>query len=42
MMKRRLLIWWNSDLLWSWRHTPVAVIATVLLAILLVASLGAN
>lgn len=42
MMKRRLLTWWNSDLLWSWRHTPVAVIATVMLVILLVGSLGAN
>ena len=42
MMKHRLLTWWNSDLLWSWRHTPVAIIATVLLAILLIGSLGAG
>lgn len=41
-MKRRLTRWWNSDLLWSWRHTPVAIIATLLLAILLVGSLGAG
>lgn len=42
MMKNRILTWWNSDLLWSWRHTPVAVIATILLLILLTGSLGAN
>lgn len=41
-MKDRLLNWWNSDLLWSWRHTPVAVVATVLLLVLLTGSLGAT
>lgn len=41
-MKRRLAIWWNSDIIWSWRHTPVAMIATIMLAILLIASLGAD
>lgn len=41
-MKSRLLSWWNSDVMWSWRHTPVAVIATFMLLILLVASLGAD
>lgn len=41
-MKSRFLTWWNSDLLWSWRHTPVAVIATILLIILLIGSLGAQ
>ena len=34
--------WWDSDLLWSWRHTPVAVIATVLLVVFLVAAFGAR
>lgn len=42
MMKNRILTWWNSDLLWSWRHTPVAIIATILLLILLIGSLGAD
>lgn len=41
-MKDRLSRWWNSDLLWSWRHTPVAIIATLLLTILLIGSLGAG
>lgn len=41
-MRSRLLIWWNSDLMWSWRHTPIAVIASVMLAILLIGSLGAD
>lgn len=41
-MKTRLLAWWNSDVMWSWRHSPVAVIATVMLLILLIASLGAD
>lgn len=41
-MKRRLLIWWNSDIMWSWRHSPVAVIASFMLILLLVASLGAD
>lgn len=34
--------WWDSDLLWSWRHTPVAVAATLLLTILLIGALGAH
>lgn len=41
-MKRRLALWWNSDIMWSWRHSPVAVIASIMLIILLVASLGAD
>lgn len=41
-MSNRLLAWWNSDVMWSWRHSPVAVIASLMLFILLVASLGAN
>ncbi|MBP6018231.1 MAG: ABC transporter permease [Burkholderiaceae bacterium] len=34
--------WWDSDLLWSWRHTPVAIAATLLLLILLIGALGAH
>lgn len=41
-MKKRLAIWWNSDVMWSWRHSPVAMIASVMLFVLLVASLGAD
>lgn len=41
-MKARIRAWWNSDLMWSWRHSPVAVIATIVLAILLFCALGAN
>lgn len=41
-MKKRLAIWWNSDVMWSWRHSPVAMIASVMLVVLLVASLGAD
>lgn len=34
--------WWDSDLAWSWRHTPVAMIATVLLTAFLIGSFGAG
>ena len=34
--------WWDSDVLWSWRHTPVAMVATVLLVVFLVAAFGAH
>jgi len=40
-MRALLSRWWDSDLLWSWRHTPVALVATVLLALLLIGALGA-
>jgi len=40
-MRALLLRWWDSDLAWSWRHTPVALIATALLALLLIGALGA-
>ena len=33
---------WDSDLVWSWLHTPVAIVATLLLAVLLIASFGAD
>ena len=41
-MMTRLKRWWDSDLLWSWRHSVVAVVATVVLAVMLVMSLGAG
>jgi peptide/nickel transport system permease protein len=34
--------WWDGDVLWSWRHTPVAIIASVLLVVCLVAAFGAH
>ncbi len=33
---------WDSDVAWSWRHSPVAVVASIILFLLLVGSLGAN
>jgi len=33
--------WWDSDLAWSWRHTPVAMIATVMLIAFLIGAFGA-
>jgi peptide/nickel transport system permease protein len=41
-MRAALLKLWDSDLVWSWRHTPVAVLATALLLLLLVAAFGAD
>ena len=41
-MRSALAKFWEGDLAWSWRHTPVAIVATVLLAILLIASFGAD
>ncbi len=32
---------WNSDVAWSWRHSPVAIFATVLVIILFVGAFGA-
>jgi len=40
-MRALLSRWWDSDLAWSWRHTPMALIATALLALLLIGALGA-
>jgi peptide/nickel transport system permease protein len=37
----RLAGWWQGDLAWSFRHSPVAVVAAIVLAICLVAALGA-
>ena len=33
---------WDSDVAWSWRHSPVAVLATVVLVVLVVGSFGAS
>lgn len=33
--------WWDSDLCWSWRHAPVAIIATIILILMLVGAFGA-
>lgn len=33
---------WDSDVAWSWRHSPVAIIASLILFLLLVGSLGAG
>jgi len=41
-MRAALAKFWEGDLAWSWRHTPVAIVATILLAILLIASFGAD
>lgn len=32
---------WDSDVAWSWRHSPVAVVATVVFVVLIVAAFGA-
>ncbi|HCT9233249.1 ABC transporter permease [Alcaligenes sp. WGS1538] len=33
---------WNSDLVWSWRHSPMAVAATILTLLLFIGALGAR
>ncbi|MBZ1351674.1 ABC transporter permease [Alcaligenaceae bacterium LF4-65] len=40
-MRAALARFWDGDLAWSWRHTPVAMLATFLLITLLVAAFGA-
>lgn len=32
---------WDGDVAWSWRHSPVAIVSTVVLLVLIVASFGA-
>lgn len=32
---------WDSDVAWSWRHSPVAIVATIVLFVLVVAAFGA-
>ncbi len=41
-MKATLARWWDSDLLWSWRHSPVAVAATLLFVLMMVGAFGAG
>jgi peptide/nickel transport system permease protein len=41
-MRAALEKFWDGDLAWSWRHTPVAMATTILLAILLIAAFGAD
>ena len=41
-MRAALARCWDGDLAWSWRHTPVAMLATFLLIALLVAAFGAH
>jgi peptide/nickel transport system permease protein len=40
-MRAALARFWDGDLAWSWRHTPVAMLATFLLITLLLAAFGA-
>ena len=41
-MKGALATFWDGDLAWSWRHTPVAVVATIILLVMLVSAFGAG
>lgn len=41
-MRAAFAKFWNGDLAWSWRHTPVAMIATFTLLIMLIAAFGAG
>ena len=41
-MKGALAKFWDGDLAWSWRHTPVAVVATFILLTMLVSAFGAG
>ena len=41
-MKVSLAKFWDGDLAWSWRHTPVAVVANVILLVMLVSAFGAG
>ncbi len=40
-MMRALAKFWDGDLAWSWRHHPVAMVATFMLLTMLIASFGA-
>ena len=33
---------WDSDLVWSWRHSPVAIAATIMALLLFIGALGAR
>ena len=41
-MLNSLAKFWDGDLAWSWRHHPVAIVATLALASMLIAALGAD
>jgi len=41
-MRAALAKFWGGDLAWSWRHTPVAIVATFTLLIMLIAAFGAE
>jgi peptide/nickel transport system permease protein len=41
-MRAALSKFWDGDLAWSWRHTPVAVVATLTLLVMLIAAFGAD
>lgn len=41
-MLNSLAKFWDGDLAWSWRHHPVAIIATLMLASMLIAAFGAD
>ncbi len=41
-MMNALAKFWDGDLAWSWRHHPVAIMATLMLASMLIAAFGAD
>ena len=41
-MRNTLAKFWDGDLAWSWRHHPVAIVATLMLLAMLIAAFGAN
>lgn len=41
-MRDALSKFWDGDLAWSWRHTPVAIVATLTLLVMLIAAFGAD
>lgn len=41
-MRAALSNFWDGDLAWSWRHTPVAIVATLTLLVMLIAAFGAD
>jgi len=41
-MREAVARFWDGDLAWSWRHSPVAVCATVMLFVMVVSAFGAR
>lgn len=41
-MRHALARFWDSDFIWSWRHSAVAIVASVILFVMLVAAFGAQ